>query len=179
MPHATIVSRSYGSRPWKVRAPREHDHREKLRPRPVEHVGERDDLVLLAVDHDGIGRHRGDLEALDSGTGEHEALGLDALRDPGLHVRAERESAEGVGKPPAEAIARVVERRERVFALAVAVVEAALRRADAAEVEAHRDVVERVECLRERLRDLVVERAALLRIRVRDSVMPRRAVSEG
>ena len=39
-----------------VRA-RHDDHRQLLRPRPVEHVRERHGLVELAVDHDRVGRH--------------------------------------------------------------------------------------------------------------------------
>ena len=34
-----------------------HDDRQLLRPRPREHVGERHDVVLLAVDHDRVGGH--------------------------------------------------------------------------------------------------------------------------
>ena len=39
----------------KMPAPRKDDHGQLLRPRPVEHVGERHDVVLLAVDHDRVG----------------------------------------------------------------------------------------------------------------------------
>ena len=107
-------------------------------------------------------------EAVDRGADQHQALGVDALRDARLHERAERESGERDAAALAEARARVRERRERVVGLADAVVERARRTADAAEIEAHRGVAQRDERLGERLHDLVVERAALLRMRMRD-----------
>ena len=93
---------------------------------------------------------------------------LEALRDARLHVRAEREARERDRQGGTVVRTGVGERPERVLGLADALVERAVRRADTAEVEPHRHVVEREERLGERLRDLVVERAALQRVRMRD-----------
>jgi len=154
-------------------AARKHDDRQLLRSRPVEHVGERNHVVLLAVDHDRVGRNRTDGEALHCRPDEHEAFGLDALGNACLHERAERETGERQRQRGAEARPRVRKGGQRIVGLAVAVVKRAPRGADAAKVEAHGDVAQAEECLRERLRDLVVERAALQWMRMRDQRQPR------
>jgi hypothetical protein len=148
----------------------EHGDRQRLRPRPGEDVGERDYVVLLAVDDDRVGGNGRRAESLHGRRHQHEALGGDVGGKTRLHERAERESCEHDGERSvgSEALLRVGKRRARVVGLARAVVKAAFGAADTAEVEADADVAQRKERLRERLRDLVVERSALLRMRVRD-----------
>ncbi len=111
-----------------VAAARKHDDGKLLRARPVEHVGQRHHVVLLAVDHDRVGRHVADRKALDRGADEHHALGRDVLRDARLHERAERESGEHDGERRAAGVvsaAGVREGRERIVGFADAVVEGA------------------------------------------------------
>jgi hypothetical protein len=133
-------------------------------------LGERHHVVLLAMDHDRVRRHRRAFEALHRRRDQHHALGRDAARDAALHEGAEGESREHrrrrfEGGIP---LAAVGERSQRVVGLATPVVEAAFALSGAPEIEADRDVAERGEAPGERLRDLVVERAALLRMRMSD-----------
>ena len=75
--------------------------------------------------------------------------------------------ASATGSSP-KRVLRVRERRERVGGLADAVVERALGRPTPRKLKRTRDIAQREERLRERLRHLVVERAALQRMRMRD-----------
>ena len=136
-----------------VAAAGKHGHRQLLRSRPREHVGERDDVVLLAVDHDRVGGRRSPRR---SGRPRDRpapcARACNALWPRASARRCRTRSRRGRAAASPTALARVGERGQRVVGLADAVVEDARGRADAAEVEAHRDVAEREERLRERLR---------------------------
>ena len=159
----------------------EHDDRQLLRPRPREHVGERHDVVLLAVDDDRVGGHR-------RRRAKRRTAGPTSTRRSAATVCATRVCTNEPNEKPASTTGsvaearsalRVRERRERVGGLADAVVERASRLADAAEIEAHAGVAQREERLGERLRDLVVERAALQRMRMRDERDAARRVRRG
>ena len=117
-----------------VAAPRKDDDRQLLRPRPREHVGERHDVVLLAVDDDRVGRDRRRAEPLHRRADQHEALGDDSCGEARLHERPEREPREHDGEL-AGSRCRVGKRRARVVGFTRAVVEGSFASADAAEVE--------------------------------------------
>src|SRR6478672_7136037 len=149
-------------------AAREHDDGQLLRTRPREYVGERDDVVFLAMHDDRVGRHALQRETIDGGADEHESFGRHLRSNACLHERSERESGERDGQRLAEAVAHVPEHGERIIRLADAFGKRARRPADAAEIETRRDVAHCVERLRQRVRDLVVERSALQRVRMAD-----------
>ena len=112
-----------------VAAAGEHDDRQLLRPRPREHVGERHHVVLLAVDHDGVGGHGLDGEAAHGGADQHQALARSTcLRDARLHERAEREAGEHDRQRVPKRSARVREHAASASSVSpIAFVEASLR----------------------------------------------------
>ena len=75
---------------------RYHRDRQRLGAGPIEHGGQRHDVVLLAVDHDGVGRHVGDLETPDRRADQHQPVGVGGRAEPrgggGGGVAAEREA---------------------------------------------------------------------------------------
>src|SRR6202022_1730780 len=158
----------------KMLGARNHDDRQFLRPRPVEYRRDRHGLVGFPVDHERVLRHRRHVPAARRRADEHHPLNVLArvaqrVGDVRQHERAEREACEDerqIGLPRLRT--HVVEHREQIVALAVAVVVLALRLPDAAKVRAVRRVVQLDERARERLRDLVVHRAAEERMRMRD-----------
>ena len=142
-------------------------------------AGERDDIVLLAVDHDRV---RGDRARRQSAQRR-------ARRGPYVPrctVAATRVCTNEPNEKPASTTGsvaitalRVRERRERIRGFADAIVEGPFRLADAAKIEAHAGVTQREEGLGKRLHDLVVERAALLRMRMRDQCDAARSTGSG
>src|SRR3954470_13094800 len=146
-----------------VLATGQYDHRQILRPCPVEHHGERHRVVLLAVNYQRPRLHMGQLKAIYRDADEHQPLRLDALREHHLHARAEGETRERKpGRP------EVLDDRGEVFELAAAFVVAAFGLTDAAEVGTPGLVAQLDEGARQRLHHLVVERAAVKRVRMRD-----------
>ena len=111
-----------------MRAAGKHDDRQLLRPRPVEHLGERHDLVLLAVDDDGVGRHVADREALDGGPDEHQALRRRRVAPRRVCTNDPNENpASTSGSDSPNSRLRMRKRRQRVVGLADAFVERARR----------------------------------------------------
>ena len=142
--------------------PGHHDYRQLLRPRPVEHRGEGHGVVVLAVDHEGTGRHGRRLEARDADADQHQPLGLNFL--------CRRACSDAPKENPARtsfAGSRRL-RMAQVLELASALIVHALGLADAAEIRPPGLVAQVDEGARKRLHDLVVKRAAEERVRVRD-----------
>mmetsp|Transcript_76395 Transcript_76395/g.211337 ORF Transcript_76395/g.211337 Transcript_76395/m.211337 type:complete len:225 (+) Transcript_76395:1576-2250(+) len=138
-----------------------------LRPGPVEHGRQGHDIVNLAVNDDGVSRHRRRVEAAGGRAHEHQAAGrlADPLGSARRHVAAEREAREQQGLARR---AHRVQYGQRIVDLATPFVPGAGGLADAAEVEAHRAPAQLQEGTRQRLHDLVVHGAALGRVGVAD-----------
>ena len=134
------------------------------------HVGQRDHIVLFAMNDDRVGRDVFDRKSLDGRADQYQALRRHLMRNTGLHVAAEGESSEHRRRrrDGRELLLGECQRGERIVGLADAVIECTFAVARAAEVETHACVAERDEGLGERLCDLVVQRPALQRMRMRD-----------
>ena len=153
--HSDVTTRaSCGSRPWKKwPQPGKDDDRQLLRARPREHVGERNDVVLLAVHDDRVRRHVLHGKAVDGG--RRRAPGPRRARCCATRVctnEPNEKPASATGSASPNRACDVTEHGERVLGLADAFVERARRLADAAKIEARRDVAHREERLGERLR---------------------------
>src|SRR4051812_9961384 len=136
-------------------------HRQVLRPRPVEHRGERNCDIELAMDDERAGGHGRQLTVDDRDPNQHDSFRSDSLGKLGLHRRAERETGEHHRFRGNSFV-----NRKQILYFPVALVMRALALADAAEVGPPRLVAEVDKRSRESLRHLVVERAAKQRVRV-------------
>ena len=154
-----------------VPAAGKHDDGQLLRPRPREHLRQRHDVVLLAVDDDRVGGHRGSPSAARRaprarGVARRPIAPPSSARTRRTRIRRGRPAARR--RPRRSATARSASAASASAASPSPSSNDAFRLPDAAEVEADGGVAQRVERLRERLRHLVVERAALQRMRVGD-----------
>ena len=91
----------------------EHDDRKLLGPRPCEHRGQRHDVILLAVDHDRVGRHGRVADARDRGADEDHALRSEGRRNARLHERAKRKAGKRDGNLAVTSL-RVRKCRQRI-----------------------------------------------------------------
>ena len=150
---------------WKKwSAPGTTDHRQLLRPRPVEHAAS--GMVSSSSPWITIvsGRHRRRLEVPHRHADQHHALGLDCAARACVCTAAPNEKPASTGF----CACGIFENGEEILDLAAALVVRAFARADAAEVRPPGRVAEVDEGARQRLHHLVVERAAVQRMRVRD-----------
>src|SRR5262245_33201774 len=144
---------------------RDHHDRELLRASPIEHRSQRNDIVVLAVDHQRVGRHGFRKKPVYGRPYEHEAFGREALCDPRLNKAAEGKSREHhwkIIKPLFE----ISGDGKHVLCFPVPFVILAARGAYAAKIRPYRDILQREESLRERRYYLIVLGAALYRVRV-------------
>ena len=175
-----IVRCSCGRRPWK-KCPQPGNTMigQLLRPRPREYRGQRDDIVLLAMDHDRVGGNRR----------RRQSAWPPGRRAPCARRRRSRRRVSARTSRTKNRPARPESRHKRSLACASAASASAVSPtpssnapfgfADAAKIEAHAGIAKREEGLGERLHDLVLERAALLRVRMGDERNPARSGVRG
>ena len=143
-----------------------HDDGQLLPTRPVEHVGEQHRLVVLAVDHDRVARHRARIEMLYRYTDQQHAPGSlrlsgEMIRDMRLDRGTERKTCQHRFRyrmKRAELAPRVLERREQVVSLAASFIIGAFAGADATEIRPQCEIPESGQATGKGLDHLVVER---------------------
>ena len=145
-------------------------HRNVLWLYPFEHVHQRNGVVFLAMDQDGIGGNVGHLPFLGGGAHQHQALGRRAgsgqpLAQLRLHVGAERKAGQRHGQA-GELVDHPAVHLRHVVGFALTMVVHAFGSAHAAEVNARDHVAKLDESAHQRDGHLVVHGAAEQRVRM-------------
>ena len=134
----------------KMAGARKHDHRKHLRPRPVEHVFQRNDIIFLAMHDQRIFRHIANRKAPDRGRRQYQVPRRKSFR-------RDRRDETAEGKPADREFAFAVStlpvrcQREEILDFAAPFVEYAVTCADTAKIQPQRAITQRGESLLTRL----------------------------
>ncbi len=192
MPLTDPVAQGQQQAVEKMPRARKHDHGQLLRPRPVEHAGQRHHIVLLTMQHQhalcerwGVGRFNlRHVETADGRAHQSEMLQGGAPMLQGQRTTRGDGGAEGKsGQRQGQRLAlkpgllrdlrnEVVEHGQQIGGLAHAVVKHSGRVAHAAKVGPYRQETELQPSAGQGLRHLIVERAAEQWMRVRHQRQP-------
>ena len=153
-----------------------NQHRQMLRPRPVQYIAERDNVILLAVHNQRMLWHLAQRKSPDRRRDQHQLPRLQLLSCAGSDVAAKGKTCEH-GLRVTEATSCEFGDGQKTFQFPRPFVEYALTFADAAEIEPHGGITECIHRLGERLYYLVVKRSAIQRMRVRDNRIAASVVS--
>ena len=143
------------------------DYWKRLRSRPVQHVSQRYDVVLLAVNDERANGNPLDRKPSHSGSNQHEALRLKLSCNARLHKGAEGEPSQSNGEWTEHRM-HGLHHLEPIFGLAAPFVEDTVAGANAAEVHAHDNATLSEKSLRQGLHYLIVECAPVERMGMSD-----------
>ena len=144
-----------------------HDHGERLRPRPVEHVFQCNDIIFLAMHDQRIFPNVADRKTPDRRGHQYQVPRRQLLRHGRSNKTAKRETTD---RKLAVAVStpRVFRQREKILDFAAPFVEDPVAGAYAAKIQPQGRVPQRDKRLGQCLHDFVVQRAAKKRMGMRD-----------
>ena len=152
----------------------DYGHRQLLRLRPAQHLIQRDRIIQLTMNDDGVLLHGLDRPLARRRADKHHALDtltqlIQTLRHARLYQRAKRKPRQHQCAVLFILTPRPLNHRQCIVGFAIARIVLTRALSHAAEIKTHGHVAQAAEGFRQRLRDFVVHRTAKQRMRMRDN----------